>query len=151
MLEGMDSIEHEWVPIGTLLLRSGLIDAEQLELALGAKEESGQRLGELLTSWGWVSSRDIALALAEQFQLPFRDLDQTPAAIGTPHPLTPPGLQAVTLEITDDHIEIGVDDPTNIAAIEELRDSLDKPIKLAVIDPGALRATAHLAGADRTA
>jgi len=134
-----ERIEHEWIPIGTLLLRRGLISAEQLELALTAREHGGPRLGQLLVSWGWVSSRDIAVALAEQFQLPFHDLAaasepvvdfRLPAELASE-------LEAVTIEIADDHIAIGVDDPTNIGAIERLRDSLDRPLKLAVIDPGA--------------
>jgi MshEN domain len=145
-----DSIEHEWVPIGTLLLRLGLISVEQLELALGEKESGGQRLGELLVSWGWVSSRDIAIALAEQFQLPFRDIAATPPPatdLQLPEWIASE-LDAVVLDLAEDHVEIGVGDPTNIAAIERLRDSLDRPISIAVIDPESMRAEAgELTGA----
>ena len=133
-------IEHEWIPIGTLLLRRALIDVEHLELALAEREQSGRRLGELLVSWGWVSSRDVAVALAEQFQLPFHDLTASPPpAAGWQQPDgAAPQLDAVVLEDEDDHLLIGVADPTDIAAIEALRDSLDRTVRLCVIDPSAL-------------
>ena len=138
-------IEHEWIPIGTLLLRRGLIDVEQLELALGEREQSGRRLGELLVSWGWVSSRDVAVALAEQFQLPFHDLDESPAPAGgwrVPEGAAPQ-LEAVVVDDAGDHVLIGVADPTDIAAIEELRDGLDRTVRLCVIDPTALGSPAR--------
>jgi len=134
------TIEHEWVPLGTLLLRRGLIDPEQLELALSDREQSGRRLGELLVSWGWVSSRDVAVALAEQFQLRFHDLETSPPPADAPQlPVAEAAeLDAVVVEVTDDHLVVGVGDPTNIAAIERLRDSLDRPVTLVVVDTKGL-------------
>ena len=73
----MDETKDAWVPLGTLLLRVGAIDSEQLEIALTEKERSPRRLGEILVEWGWVSSVDIAKALAEQYDIPFLDLTQT--------------------------------------------------------------------------
>lgn len=135
-----DTIAHEWVPIGTLLLRRGLIGPEQLELALADREQSGRRLGELLVSWGWVSSRDVAVALAEQFQLPFHDLESEPAPAGTtPLPLgVAAELDAVVVAESDDQIVLGVGDPTNIAAIERLRDELDCTVSIVVVDASRL-------------
>lgn len=136
-------IEHEWVPLGTLLLRRGLIDPEQLELALSDREQSGRRLGELLVSWGWVSSRDVAVALAEQFQLPFHDLEASPPPAGAPQlPVAEAAeLDAAVVAVTDDHLVVGVGDPTNIAAIERLRDSLDRPVTLVVVDTKGLESS----------
>ena len=61
----MDDVRDAWVPLGTLLLRVGAISPEQLELALIEKERSPRRLGEILVEWGWVSSTEVAQALAE--------------------------------------------------------------------------------------
>jgi MSHA biogenesis protein MshE len=144
MVEEMETIEHEWVPIGTLLLRRGLIDVEQLELALVEREQSGSRLGELLVSFGWVSSRDVAVALAEQFQLPFRDLDAEPAPpIQQQHSAVSAQPGAVVLEVCEDRVVIGVDDPTDIGAIEQLRDGLDQPLELVVVDSAHVRPSAR--------
>lgn len=139
-MAGAGSIEHEWVPIGTLLLRRGLIDPEQLELALTDREQSGRRLGELLVSWGWVSSRDVAVALAEQFQLPFHDLEAEPPLADAPRlPVAEAAeLDAVVVGVTGDQLVVGVSDPTNIAAIERLRDGVDRPVSLVVVDAKGL-------------
>jgi MSHA biogenesis protein MshE len=135
-----ETIENEWVPIGTLLLRRGLIDVEQLELALTEREQSGSRLGELLVGFGWVESRDVAIALAEQFGLPFRDLSAFPPPV-TGHELPDElldGLGAVVLAVADDHLLVGVADPTDIGGIERLRAGLDRRLELVVIDAAQL-------------
>jgi MSHA biogenesis protein MshE len=131
-----ETIENEWVPIGTLLLRRGLIDVEQLELALVEREQCGCRLGELLVSFGWVESRDVAMALAEQFQLPFRDLaaDPRPAVAHDLPPDLVEELGAVVLDVAHDHLVVGVADPTDIGGIERLRDHLDRRLELVVVD-----------------
>jgi MSHA biogenesis protein MshE len=131
-----ETIENEWVPIGTLLLRRGLIDVEQLELALVEREQSGLRLGELLVSFGWVESRHVAMALAEQFQLPFRDLAADPPA-PVAHDLPPELVEEagmIVLQVADDHLLVGVADPTDIGGIERLRDSVDRRLELVIVD-----------------
>ena len=74
-----------WLPLGALLMREGLITAEQLELALADQQATGLRLGELLVDWGWVDSAAVSRALAEQYEMDFLDLDEVevdPAAAG---------------------------------------------------------------------
>lgn len=51
--------------IGALLLRSGLLSAEQLAEALEEKEATGQRIGEIVVQRGWLSDDDLARTLAE--------------------------------------------------------------------------------------
>ena len=74
----------DWLPLGALLIREGLITSEQLELALIDQQGTGLRLGELLVQWGWVESAAISRALAEQYDMAFLDLDEVaidPAAV----------------------------------------------------------------------
>jgi hypothetical protein len=42
--------EQSRVPLGTLLVRDGLLTTEQLELALAEKEQSGRRIGEIVVA-----------------------------------------------------------------------------------------------------
>src|SRR5207244_12075127 len=65
----------DWLPLGSLLVREGLISSEQLELALIDQQGTGLRLGELLVQWGWVESAAISRALAEQYEMEYLDLD----------------------------------------------------------------------------
>ena len=54
-----------------------LLSAEQLEEALAEKDETGDRLGQIVIRHGWVSGRALAHALAEQHELEYIDLAQT--------------------------------------------------------------------------
>ena len=141
----MDETKDAWVPLGTLLLRVGAIDAEQLEIALAEKERSPRRLGEILVEWGWVPSVAIARALAEQYDIPFLDLSQTEVDEDTALLLPEAAarrLQALPIKRLPDHLLlVGLADPTDVLAAEELRSLLGSTgICLNVVDLDALEA-----------
>ncbi len=146
----MDEI-HPWVPIGTLLVRAGLIDSEQLEIALGERERTGRRLGELLVEWGWVSSKEIARALADQFTLDFLELRPDTVereAVALLRTADARRLRALPVRVlADGLVLVAIDDPTNLAASEEARTLVGRPIRLAVVDAAELDAA--LDGAER--
>src|SRR3954462_8982883 len=50
-------------PLGTLVLRSGLMPLEVIDLALAEAVQSGRRLGEVLVEYG-LAERDLARLLA---------------------------------------------------------------------------------------
>ena len=131
-----------WLPLGALLVREGLVTPEQLELALMEQEQDGRRLGEILAAWGWVTSREIARALAEQYELDFVDLadyevDEEIAVLlreklarrydALPIALTPDGL-----------VVVAIGDPTNVSIADELRIALRTNIRLVVADKADL-------------
>ncbi len=62
--------------IGEILLRRGLLRAEDLERALAIQRQSGERLGRVLVALGMVRRLDLFKALAEQWGYPFVDLLQ---------------------------------------------------------------------------
>jgi type IV pilus assembly protein PilB len=140
----MDETKDVWVPLGTLLLRVGAIDPEQLEIALTEKERSPRRLGEILVEWGWVSSVEIAKALAEQYAMPFLDLSETEveheAAMLLPEEAAR-RLQALPVRFLPDRLVlVGLADPTDVLAAEELRSLLGTGVCLNVVDIDALDA-----------
>ena len=59
------------LPLGTILFRQGLVQQDELEEALVAGMESGERLGEILIRNGLVGQDDVARGLAAQKGLPF--------------------------------------------------------------------------------
>ena len=133
-----------WLPLGALLLREGLITAEQLELALMDQQQLGWRLGEILVSWGWVSSSSIASALAEQYGMDFIDfaseqVDEEAASLITPEHAE--HFQALPVRLLPDGVLlVALADPTDVGACEELRELLGRPIHLAVADKEPLEA-----------
>ncbi len=122
--------------LGSLLLRDGLLTVEQLEWALAAKQESGQRLGEIVVQHGLVPGAALARALAEQHGLAFVDLATTtpdPAAVALlPEPIAR-RLGALPLELSGETVRIGVADPTNVLASDDLRLALGLHVELVVV------------------
>ena len=131
-----------WLPLGALLLREGLITPEQLELGLMEQEGSGRRLGEILVSFGWVSSRAVARALAEQYELDFVDLREIEVESETAMLLREKlarryGVLPVKT-LPDSLLLVAIADPTNVSAADELRLALNRDIHLAVADQSEL-------------
>ena len=75
MMEASLSFDPRRLRIGALLLRGGLLDAEQLAEALDEKEVTGERLGQIVLRRGWVTEEALAQTLADQSGLDFVDLD----------------------------------------------------------------------------
>ena len=129
-----------WLPLGALLVREGLITNEQLETALIDQQGTGLRLGELLVQWGWVESSAISRALAEQYDLEFVDLDTTqidPKAVELLAPRDARHYNAIPIRFLadeDDHLLVGVADPTDVGVCDELRMKLGGAVSLVVVD-----------------
>jgi hypothetical protein len=127
-----------WLPLGDLLVREGLISNEQLELALIDQQGTGLRLGELLVQWGWVDSAAISRALAEQYDLPFVDLDAAeidPGAVARLLARDARSHDAIPIRFLDDgRLLVGVADPTDVGACDELRSLLGAAVSLVVVD-----------------
>src|SRR5687768_115962 len=64
--------------LGSILLMHGVISEAQLQAALEHQKKTGSKLGETLIQLDLCSEVDVARALAEQSDLPFVDLQQTP-------------------------------------------------------------------------
>jgi hypothetical protein len=57
---------RQTVPLGQLVLQRGLLDEEQLEVALAEHMSSGKMLGEVLVEHGWLTGGQIAELLDDQ-------------------------------------------------------------------------------------
>jgi hypothetical protein len=131
-----------WLPLGALLLREGLITPEQLELGLLEQEGSGRRLGEILVSFGWVTGRAVARALAEQYELDFVDLREVEVENETAALLREKLARRYNAlpvkQLPDGLLLVAIADPTNVSAADELRLALNRDIHLAVADQSEL-------------
>ena len=139
-MEAAAAFKHPRLRLGALLLRNGLLTAEQLAEALEEREQSGVRIGEIVVKRGWVSDEDLARTLAEQFAIDFVDLDAI-----APDPTTGRLLsidvarrvRAVPLEVSHGAAVVAVADPTG-EALEVLTAELDLPVELAVAPASAI-------------
>jgi type IV pilus assembly protein PilB len=133
---------HTRRPLGALLLRDGLITAEQLEEALVEKDQTGARVGEILVSHGWIDPSALARVLAEQHGLDFVDLneldvDRSVAAL-LPEQYAR-RYQALPVRfVSDGLVLVAVADPTNVLASDDLRLALGLNVRVAVASAPAI-------------
>jgi hypothetical protein len=92
-----------WRPLGSLLIKRGLISPTQLHHALVVQRRHGGRLGEILFTRGWVTANGLKNALAAQRGL---DLSARRRGIRTPDATTDRhrGIMLGKLLVRHDHI-----------------------------------------------
>ena len=129
--------------LGSLLLEKGLVTVEQLDDALAERSRSGGLLGETLVRLGFVFEDELARVLAEQFGVPFVNLDTIPvdgqAARVLPRQLGE-SLPALPLRFSPEGgLIIAVADPTDEKLIPALQSAIRCPIVLAIATPTSIR------------
>jgi MSHA biogenesis protein MshE len=126
----------ERVRLGDLLVAQGLISTDQLTQALAAQRSSGRKLGRVFIDNGWVSEIQIAQALAGQLRVPFVDLGTRsvrPEVARLLPEVQARRLRALALEATAAGVRVGMADPTDIAAFDELSRLIKREIELVVV------------------
>jgi len=119
-------------PLGTLVVRSGLMPLETVNRALAEAAESGRRLGEVLLDYG-LPERDLTRLLAAQHGQEFVDL--------TEYPLDPEVVRLLPRSVAEmycalplgregDCTLVAVPDADNASHLTRLREALHGPIRL---------------------
>ncbi len=131
------------VRLGDLLVEQKVISSSDLEIALAMQKKSGRRLGRVIVESGMAGENDIAQALARQLTLPFVDLRKfnPDAAVLQLLPETQARrFRAIPLARRDGNIFVGMADPTDLSAYDEVARLLNEEIQLAVVSEGDLLA-----------
>ncbi len=124
------------VRIGELLLAQKLITEEQLKNALGEQKRSGLKLGRILIDRGYVSDQAIHEVLAKHLQIPFVDVRHLQLALATVRLLPEVHarrFRAMVLKSDTQGLTVGMSDPTDLLAYDELSARLKRPIRLALV------------------
>ena len=110
--------------LGDILVREGLITAEQLKRALQEQKSTGMRLGYTLVKLGFIDETEVTKMLARQYRMPAVDLSRfevdpkilklLPGDIATKHAVLPLKREGRTLTVA-------IADPNNVAAIEDIK------------------------------
>jgi MSHA biogenesis protein MshE len=133
----------ERIRLGDVLIGQGLLSAQQVEQALQLQKQTGRRLGRLFVEQGWVSEEQVARSVAEQLRMPFVQPD--PRAVDAELVRLLPEVQArrlraVVLGEDPRGVRVGMADPTDIHAYDELGRLLARPIQAVAITDTALAA-----------
>ena len=131
------------IRLGDLLVQQKVISDEDLSIALAAQKKSGRRLGRIIVESGLAGENDIAQALARQLGIPFVDLRKfnPDASILQLLPETQARrFRAIPLARRDGDIFVGMADPTDLTAYDEIARMIQDDIQLAVVAEGDLLA-----------
>lgn len=126
----------ERVRLGDLLVQQKIISQEQLRVAVEEQKRTGLKLGRVLVHNGFASEEQIAPILAKQLNIPFVNLKQFIVDINVARKL-PENLarrfRALVLEERGNKFLVGMEDPTDLFAYDEILRVLKKDIDLAVV------------------
>ena len=133
----------EKIRLGDLLIQQGLLTDEQLKFALDEQKRSGRKLGRIVVESSFVTEEAISQALARQLQVPFVDLkhfNPKPELIRLLPEAQARRFRAVVLSETDGRLRVGLVDPTDLQAYDDILRLLRREIDLAVVAESPLLA-----------
>ncbi|MBI3974799.1 MAG: type II secretion system ATPase GspE [Armatimonadetes bacterium] len=130
------------IPIGKILVEEGIITDNQLARALAHQKESGERLGRVILSLGFASPDSIAAAVARQLGIDFINLADIVLDEGTL--LRIPEHMArrhrvIPIRVENGTMVLGMEDPGDVVALDDLRRVTGLEIRPAVITPDAFQ------------
>jgi MSHA biogenesis protein MshE len=129
------------VRIGDVLVQNKILSQAQLEQALAEQKRSGHKLGRVLVQQGFVDEDTLLGVLARQLGIKVVDLKHyqfKPEIVRLLPETYARRYRAVVLADTREHILVGMADPTDIFAFDELSRLLKKPVQLAIVAEAAL-------------
>ena len=134
----------EKIRLGDLLIAQKIISQEQLKIALEQQKKSGRRLGRVLVEQGFTSDEQICEAISRQLNVPYVNLKfynfnndlvrRLPEAQAR-------RFRAVVLEERKGAYLIGMADPTDLFAFDEIARLLRRDIEAAVVSEALLLQT----------
>jgi len=134
----------EKIRLGDVLVAQRAISQDQLKIALEQQKKSGRRLGRVLVEQGFVSDEQICEAMSRQLNIPFVNLKfynfnqdlvrRLPEAQAR-------RFRAIVLEDRRAGLLVGMADPTDLFAYDELGRILKREIEVAVVSEAVLLQT----------
>jgi MSHA biogenesis protein MshE len=124
-----------------MLLEQSAISPEQLEQALKEQKRTGRKLGRVLTDLGMLSEDDLHQALARHMQLPYVDLKQMtldPVVVRQLPETLARRFRALVLQEDKRGLLVGMADPSDLLAYDELAKRLKQTLRIAVVSESEL-------------
>jgi MSHA biogenesis protein MshE len=127
------------IRLGDVLVSQKAVSQEQLKLGLEEQKRSGRKLGRVLVDLGFVSEDRIAQALGRQLNLAYVDLKHfnfNRAVVLKLPEAAARRFRALALEDRGAAMLVGMADPTDLFAFDELTRILKKDVEAAVVAEG---------------
>ena len=133
----------EKVRLGEILVKQGLLTDAQLKTALAEQKTSGRKLGRVVVDTGMVTEDQISEALAKQLAIPFINLkyyNSRPEVVRLLPEVQARRFRAIVLEDRGVALLVGLTDPTDLFAYDEIARVTKREIELAVVNEKAVLA-----------
>jgi len=127
--------------LGDLLLQQKLISEEQLAYALEQQQHSGLRLGRILVENAFVTEQNLSETLAKQLGFPYVNLKHfhlKPELVRLLPEDQARRFHAIVLEDRNGMLLVGMADPTDLKAADEIARIVKSGIDVAVVTEGQL-------------
>ena len=127
----------EKVRLGEILVQQKLLSEEQLMQALADQKRSGRKLGRVFVENGFVTEEQISGALAKQLDIPYINLkfyNTNPEIVRLLPETQARRFRALALEDRRGVLLVGMSDPTDLFAYDEISRLVKKTIELAVVN-----------------
>ena len=133
---GMAPVEAHKIRLEDLLIEHQLISQEQLKTSLEIQKRSGRKLERVLIEKGYISEEDFLGFLALQLNIQYIDLkgrEIKPDIVKLIPEIQARRYHVIALEADAEGILLGMADPTNIFAYDEISAIVQRPLKLAAV------------------
>jgi len=133
----------EKVRLGEILVSQKFLSQEQLGLALEEQKRTGRKLGRIFVEQGFVTEDQISEALARQLNIPFINLKFYNLRQETVRLLPETQarrFRAIVMEAKGNTVLVGMVDPTDLFAYDEISRVLKRELSLAVVNESLLMA-----------
>lgn len=121
---------------GESLIQHKLISPADLEEVLKKQKAEGGKLSRLLVEMGYLDEEVLSDFMAKQLNIPLMDLKKQvldPEIIRKLPEALSRRYQAILLEENEEYFLLGMVDPQDIIAIDELTHYLERPVKLVLV------------------
>ena len=126
----------EKVRLGEILVQQKLLSEEQLGLALADQKRTGRKLGRVFVENGFVTEEQISGAIARQLDIPYINLkfyNTSPDVVRLLPETQARRFRALVLEDRRTSLLVGMSDPTDLFAYDEIARQVKKTVELAVV------------------
>ena len=124
------------IRLGDLLVQNNLINDEQLKTALSEQRQSGRKLGATLIALNMVTEGQLLELLSTHLKVPLINIDDyrvDPEAVKLLPEIQARRYRALVLDDKGDKLLVGMSDPGDINAVDDLSNRLPKPLEIAVV------------------
>jgi type IV pilus assembly protein PilB len=133
----------ERVNLGQRLLELGIVSEAQVQEALKEQENTGEKLGTILTKLGYCTEEDVARAMATNLGLGFISLNNQGVDMNVANMVTPVFAQKnklLPIAIEDGWLSVAMQNPNDIVAIDNLALMTGHSVRPIVVSDEELRA-----------